>query len=291
MCVLNELIASTWSATGSIAPTLARAAYVKQRIRDAFDRSPRVHHRRGEDDPHLRWKWDGGSTAATQFDRRGQCVATMNDALIPERRLIEREVLHFRCDWLGTVVRGQIESLSTARGFAFDADNKARGGQDMEGKIITPSHGDAIDFLLAWGRGRDSRPSHRGARGTGWCMGFSTTGPCGSTSRCSTVCRRSPLALHQPHNLAAINAVAPRTWPAAGGMLRHRFSPHSSPRFCRCSPSRSYTERGIRRYGFHGLSYEFIASELPRLDPEGRGRTNDRRPPRQRREHVRDGRR
>jgi acetate kinase len=31
---------------------------------------------------------------------------------------------------------------------------------------------------------------------------------------------------------------------------------------------RAYTEKGIRRYGFHGLSYESIASELPRYDPQ-----------------------
>ena len=29
---------------------------------------------------------------------------------------------------------------------------------------------------------------------------------------------------------------------------------------------RAYTEKGVRRYGFHGLSYEYIASELPRYD-------------------------
>ena len=33
------------------------------------------------------------------------------------------------------------------------------------------------------------------------------------------------------------------------------------------------TDRGVRRYGFHGLSYEYIAATLPRLDPEAaRGR-------------------
>jgi acetate kinase len=30
----------------------------------------------------------------------------------------------------------------------------------------------------------------------------------------------------------------------------------------------AYTEKGIRRYGFHGISYEYIASELPRYDTE-----------------------
>ena len=37
---------------------------------------------------------------------------------------------------------------------------------------------------------------------------------------------------------------------------------------------RKFTERGVRRYGFHGLSYEYISSVLPGLDPEAaKGRT------------------
>jgi acetate kinase len=31
---------------------------------------------------------------------------------------------------------------------------------------------------------------------------------------------------------------------------------------------RKYTEKGVRRYGFHGLSYEYIASVLPSYEPE-----------------------
>jgi len=37
---------------------------------------------------------------------------------------------------------------------------------------------------------------------------------------------------------------------------------------------REYHDEGVRRFGFHGLSYEFIASQLPALDPAAaRGRT------------------
>jgi acetate kinase len=36
---------------------------------------------------------------------------------------------------------------------------------------------------------------------------------------------------------------------------------------------RAYDEEGVRRFGFHGLSYEFIAQRLRRIDPEiARGR-------------------
>ena len=99
-----------------------------------------------------------------------------------------------------------------------------------------------------------------------------------------------PLApLHQPHNLAAIRAVAQKRRRAC------RRSPASIPPFTAPNPSvaqmfalpRRYAEEGVRRYGFHGLSYEYIASVLPSMAPEAAARPHGRRPPRQRREHVR----
>jgi acetate kinase len=37
---------------------------------------------------------------------------------------------------------------------------------------------------------------------------------------------------------------------------------------------RKFTEQGVRRYGFHGLSYEYISSVIPAADPEAaKGRT------------------
>jgi acetate kinase len=78
-----------------------------------------------------------------------------------------------------------------------------------------------------------------------------------------------PLApLHQPHNLAPIRAVAglapelPQV--ACFDTAFHRTQPEIAQAF---ALPRALTESGIRRYGFHGLSYEFIASRLPALDP------------------------
>jgi acetate kinase len=45
----------------------------------------------------------------------------------------------------------------------------------------------------------------------------------------------------------------------------HRTQPAAAQAF---ALPRAYTEKGIRRYGFHGISYEYIASELPRHDPK-----------------------
>ncbi|MEM7189084.1 MAG: acetate/propionate family kinase [Pseudomonadota bacterium] len=69
---------------------------------------------------------------------------------------------------------------------------------------------------------------------------------------------------HQPHNLAGIAAVAAR-WPdlpqtACFDTAFHRTIPEVRQRFA-LPPE--LTAKGIRRYGFHGLSYEWIARRLP----------------------------
>jgi acetate kinase len=82
--------------------------------------------------------------------------------------------------------------------------------------------------------------------------------------------RLCPLApLHQPHNLAGIRAVAaaqadlPQV--ACFDTAFHRA--HSELADWFALPRRFYDD-GIRRYGFHGLSYEYIARTLPATAPE-----------------------
>jgi acetate kinase len=78
----------------------------------------------------------------------------------------------------------------------------------------------------------------------------------------------APLApLHQPHNLAAIRAVNRRAphlpQVACFDTAFHRTQPEVAQRF---GLPRRFTDEGVRRYGFHGLSYEYIASVLPGID-------------------------
>jgi acetate kinase len=80
--------------------------------------------------------------------------------------------------------------------------------------------------------------------------------------------RLVPLApLQQPHNLAAIEAatVAMPSLPqvACFDTAFHRTQPEIAQWF---GLPRRFMEEGLRRYGFHGLSYEYIASVLPTLD-------------------------
>ena len=74
--------------------------------------------------------------------------------------------------------------------------------------------------------------------------------------------------LHQPHNLAGIHA-AMAAFPgvpqvACFDTAFHRNHPWVNDTFA--LPREMY-ERGVRRYGFHGLSYDYIAGELARIAP------------------------
>ncbi|MGC2855365.1 acetate/propionate family kinase [Novispirillum sp. DQ9] len=75
--------------------------------------------------------------------------------------------------------------------------------------------------------------------------------------------------LHQPHNLAPIKAIAelhpdlPQV--ACFDTAFHMTKRHEAEMF---ALPRAYTDKGIRRYGFHGLSYEYIAHALKTVAPE-----------------------
>ncbi|HVO45723.1 MAG TPA: acetate/propionate family kinase [Steroidobacteraceae bacterium] len=77
-----------------------------------------------------------------------------------------------------------------------------------------------------------------------------------------------PLApLHQPHNLAPIRTLLERApqvpQVACFDTSFHRTNPQIAQLF---ALPLEFAEAGLRRYGFHGLSYEYIASVLPRYD-------------------------
>jgi acetate kinase len=88
--------------------------------------------------------------------------------------------------------------------------------------------------------------------------------------------RYVPLApLHQPHNLATIREAIERLPGvpeiACFDTAFHRSIPELAQLFA--LPPR-FAAAGVRRYGFHGLSYEYIASHLTALDHEAaQGRT------------------
>jgi len=79
-----------------------------------------------------------------------------------------------------------------------------------------------------------------------------------------------PLApLHQPHNLAPIRAILEKAQGlpqvACFDTAFHRSQSALVQAF---ALPRAYWDEGVRRYGFHGLSYEFVSGEMRRLSPE-----------------------
>jgi len=75
--------------------------------------------------------------------------------------------------------------------------------------------------------------------------------------------------LHQPANLAGIRAVTARQ-PALRQVACFDTAFHHghSPLVERFAIPEALFQEGVRRYGFHGLSYEFIARRLPAVAPE-----------------------
>ena len=85
----------------------------------------------------------------------------------------------------------------------------------------------------------------------------------------------TPLApLHQPHNLAGVRAFM-RQFPQAVqvGCFDTAFHSHMPALNRRLPLPERITRMGVRRYGFHGLSYQFIRQKLLDATPRGIGKT------------------
>jgi acetate kinase len=167
------------------------------------------------------------------------------------------------------LLRGQVEGLFTQPRFtARDAAGKTVGEKAWPAGASL-GHGGAVEFLFGWGRGRLGgrrivAAGHRVGHG-----GRKFTRPVLIDPEVLTALEALvPLApLHQPHNLGAIRAAAkiapdiPQV--ACFDTAFHRTQPAVAQAF---ALPRRYAEEGVLRYGFHGISYEYIASVLPGID-------------------------
>ena len=178
---------------------------------------------------------------------------------------------------LELLLRGQIEGLYTAARFgATDRQGASVGAKTWEPGAGL-GHGGAIaflaDFLRSHGEGlRLSAVGHRVVHG-----GMHFTGPARVTPSVVTALKAlAPLApLHQPHNLKPIEILAelrpslPQV--ACFDTAFHRGQPEVAQAY---ALPESVTAGGVRRYGFHGLSYEYVAGVLPQFDAKAAaGRT------------------
>jgi acetate kinase len=169
--------------------------------------------------------------------------------------------------------RGQIEGIGVApRLTAKDSNDEILANQDVDVR----DGGQAVATLAAWlkskyGGSRVVGIGHRVVHG-------------GSRFKAPTVLSPTvldqlreliPLApLHQPYNLAAIEAAMDRL-PDVPQVACFDTSFHrGQPAVAELIPlPRDLRQAGLQRYGFHGLSYEYIASVLPQVAPKiARGR-------------------
>jgi acetate kinase len=171
---------------------------------------------------------------------------------------------------LAPLFRGEVDGLGTRPRFV--ARDKAGAGLADEAPSAGATHDDGLDTLLAWIEARTSNAAmiaagHRVVHG-----GVHYTSPVRVTPKVMRELEALvPLApLHQPHNLKAIKALAKRRpalpQVACFDTAFHTTQPAVAQAF---ALPRALGEAGIKRYGFHGLSYEYIASVLPEHLGEG----------------------
>ena len=164
--------------------------------------------------------------------------------------------------------RGNLEELYGAAWFrARDAGGAALGEHAWE---APPGHAGALDHLFGWLEAQGDAENligvgHRVVHG-----GRDHAAPVlVDAGVLAALERLVPLApLHQPHNLLPIRVIAERrpgmAQVACFDTAFHAGAPALAQAFA--LPA-EITDEGVRRYGFHGISYEYIASVLPELDP------------------------
>jgi acetate kinase len=171
---------------------------------------------------------------------------------------------------LEVLVSGVIEELGYAARFrARDARGEPIAAQAWPAEPPL-GHAGAIDFLTGWlrehaGDARLIGVGHRVVHG-----GIDHVAPVhvdeAVVGRLQTLVPLAPL--HQPHNLLPIRLIAERQpglpQVACFDTAFHRAAPPVSQAYA--LPAH-ITDRGVRRFGFHGLSYEYIASRLGEVDP------------------------
>ena len=172
-------------------------------------------------------------------------------------------------------VSGQIDGIGT-EGTKLVAKNRAGeriADQTLAGAQV--SHTQAFDALLRWFTASQAgweivAVGHRVVHGGDHYSQPIVLDAAAMDKLASYV----PLApLHQPHNVAGIRALqallpgVPQV--ACFDTAFHRSQPQVAQMF---GLPRWVTAEGVKRYGFHGLSYEFIARALPQYSTRADGR-------------------
>src|SRR5262245_6148118 len=175
-------------------------------------------------------------------------------------------------DQLEVSAKGQVEGIGTAPHLV---------AEDAEGKVLVdrrfpddPKAGHDTFFRVVGGWLREHFGDRASLLGVGHRVvhgGTEFAAPVRVTpavlAKLEALCPLAPL--HQPHSLAGIRAVAaaqpdlPQV--ACFDTAFHRAHPELADWF---ALPRRFHDEGVRRYGFHGLSYAYVVSVLPEVAPE-----------------------
>lgn len=170
-------------------------------------------------------------------------------------------------DWPRRIVSGAIEGLGAKPRFRVDVVDGEASDRPLAGKL---THKQAIATIFEWIENAHpaaaiSAIGHRVVHG-----GLRFSAPVIVDAETLVALRALiPLApLHQPHNLAGIEGAC-EAFPHVPQVACFDTAFHRGHAFVDDAYALpySYYEKGLRRFGFHGLSYEYIARRLRMIDP------------------------
>ena len=178
---------------------------------------------------------------------------------------------------LDLVVRGQAEAIHTAPRFAAKSANGETLSTHTWDEGTRLGHEGALEHIVSFLRDKVHGMSlksvgHRVVHG-GMKHALPARVDRALLADLEQLIALAPL--HQPHNLAPIRLLLERRpdlpQVACFDTAFHRAQPELAQMF---ALPKELHDAGVRRYGFHGLSYEYIASVLPQHDPAAaRGRS------------------
>jgi len=167
------------------------------------------------------------------------------------------------------LLRGQVAAIGA--GVVFQARDVAGDTLEETSPEGVEDHPSALRHILQWLAAREGQVElvavgHRVVHGGEGRVRPALVNP----ELLAALERLSPLAPHhQPHNVAAIRAMGEQ---ALGlpqvACFDTAFHAAQPPVARRLPLPRSFADEGLLRYGFHGLSYEFVVDELRRTAPE-----------------------
>jgi acetate kinase len=170
-------------------------------------------------------------------------------------------------DRLSLDAKGQVEGIGTQPRFVA---RDAAGGTLCDEALEDPGHDAALRRLGGWLRARlaDERVLAVGHRVVHGGVGFTRPVVIDQAVMAQLERLVSLAPLHQPHNLAAIRALQAQMpglpQVACFDTAFHRRHPECADWF---ALPRRFHDEGIRRYGFQGLSYEYVAHALAEVAP------------------------